>query len=959
MGLKDYLKRVIADREVKVQQIETTSKWEKYYNYVLRQAAKGSKMHNDILQAYHANANPNLKLDEKALKFAREEIIKGQGQRAGRQNTANIDWSKVTTPVPKSNYEVSMASRLKSTVATAGKKAVTRGVIGNAALAGSATKEVTQKVVSGAAQGAASKLGVNKRLTGRYIKCRYCGEEYSITYERCPNVNIKGEICGEPNPYFGNAERGVSLSHTAGKRVNARIYEAFIFVMAGIAALFVPSMLGLPSFPYLAIALMVFMPAYILLPGEHDILKSLGSDENLGGEKAALLFPKAGAKIMAFAFILFQLVSINLIITIILALVFYFSMPLRYKTSQPYRIIESWSRMAFGVVIAILFFMAFGGVSNPVGFSLGLMSAAFFATLPVQIEDTEEGKLVVVLSQKYRQVLESPLEKVLFFILMIASLISVASGVAWTWTLSQIMFVSVWGLSLITGLTAGPEGRPAIGILMIFIALFAFSNMYTGYVGSAIFGYWWPQIESFGEAYLTPLTDAWSQAQNGMSDTWLIMTNPQEYYRRMAEKQQLRSVVKTGGTTKSVELNKIDLFPSIIGILEPTEPIIGSIELENQGEFEAGKIDLSISAVWKDPLSLGEITAGQIGRLQCSNAFGAPHEGNPAYCNWTGRIYPQEMKSVTFVLQENSWIEGGISNCEDEGGPCTCFDCTPGNATYAHGGESVKVYTNLSYNYNVNVSLPFEIINSELYMRKLKAGEIVLKELTSEYSGGPVKATLWTPKQPARTGEPYMIVASIYNDGSGLLTKISEFKVKVPKILVYEGGTGGGPCQGTPIQCSSFYWNMIDGNCEDQQHGCTDPVSGSACQGTPDPCSNFYWNGPGDTENCGQRQQGCSNPSSTGSPVFTESIEKAASTFRTGLTDDGCNEPIDEGNEYVITCSNTYGVLKNGEYKRVSIYITPSASVNDIRTGLIVGLANYDYSKTSFQSLTIANAPPQ
>jgi len=593
-----------------------------------------------------------------------------------------------------------------------------------------------------------------------------------------------------------------------------------------------------------------------------------------------LLVPKAVAKIIAFALILFQFTLINLIITLVLAFIFYFSMPLRYKTSRPYKMIEAWTRMGFGVYIAYLFFIAFGGSNSNVAISLFLMAVAFFCTFPVHIEEEEEGKIVVKISNKVSGLSESPIEKILFGFIMFLVLPASNIMFAWTGDITQIMFLAVWALSLITGITSGPEGRPAIGILMIFIALFAFSSMYTGYVGQAIFGYWWPQIQAFSEQFLGPLGDMWSQAQSGLSDTWLILTNPQQYYLMMQQKQQAtKSVVKSGGTTKSIEINKIDLFPSVPGILDPSEPVIGNIELQNQGEFESGNIHLDLSTVWVNPVELVEEPTGSIEKLECSGTD-EQSSGNPASCSWSETTYPKEMKMVTFVMEDGNVWGDLYTECTDnsDGSPCVCFTgckLSTGNITYDHSGETVKLYANLTYNYNVNVSIPFKMINEEIYKKKLQANEIVLQDITSEYTGGPVKATLWTPKQPARTGEPYLVVASIYNDGSGELLKINNFTVIV-------------------------YGKDID------------------------------------------------------------SVEVISSTFRKDGS--GCHPSTGNLNKinenFVVWCENTKP-LKSGEYKRVSLYITPSSTITDEKTTQIIGTANYDYLKSTSQSLTIANAPPQ
>jgi hypothetical protein len=756
--------------------------------------------------------------------------------------------------------------------------------------------------------GGVKKVGSSDRTN---VTCRYCGTSYPYEEDSCPNPDCpylleNGERA--PNPHQDPFRKKMlekdkkSLKSSAGKRVGARIYEVFIFEIAGIASMFIPSILAFPySFVYLAIALMVFMPAYILLPSEYDILKSIGPDENLGQGKAALLFPKAGAKIFAFAFILFQFSMINMLVTLVLAFIFYFSLPLRYRTSRPYEMIESWARMGLGLYIAILFLMVFGTTTS-VGSSLALMAAAFFFTLPVHSEEKEEGAFVVVVSDKIKRVLDSPIERyVIFPILMIGALFTSGIILGWTGSIAQIMFIAVWFLSFITGISAGPEGRPAIGILMIFIALFAFTSMYTGVIGQAVFGYWWPQIQSFGDTYLSPLNTAWSQAQSSLGDAWLLITNPQQYYLNAEIKSRAtKSVITPGGKPVSIEVEKFELTPSIPGTLEPSEPVVGIMELHNQGDFISGSMDLKIWSAWVNATTSQETSVGSVTDLYCSNA--TPTNGNLATCIWNGITYPTEMRSVTFILQDgNAWNAGGVniySDCTDNSGPtpvpCDCWGggCPYGNTTYTYSGTTVKVSTNLTYDYVVNVSLPINIINSAVYLNKLEAGDIVLQDLTSEYTGGPIKATLFSPKQPARTDIPFLIQASIYNDGQGELLSIKNFT-----ITVY--GVG-----------DSIDWVQLIGD----DFRISKP-SGSQ----PDGCGPYP------------------NPQTPSSMT-----------------------PAD--GKHVITCNYGYAgsVIKPGEYRRVSLYIKPKeGNIIDQKTTLIVGTATYTYRKTNTQTLTVANAPPQ
>jgi hypothetical protein len=690
-----------------------------------------------------------------------------------------------------------------------------------------------------------------------------------------------------------------SIMHTAGKRIGNRIYEVLIFIVIGLFCLVGTPFFGLPSFFYLAMAFIFTIPAYILLPGRYEVLGSIAEGQAIG-RRGWALFPKSLMKIVTFVLIIFEFFLINRLVSLIVAFIFYFFLPLRYKTDKPDQIMEAWIRMGFGVYLAIIFFLTFGG--NTVGMSLLFMGLAFFATFPIHIEaEEEDSKVEIRIVKDYGKATKtgafSIIDKISFLVFMVAAL--VFFGISLAPSAIQLMFYLIWGLSFFTGLVAGPEGKPALGALTILVAVFAFSSTYTGVVGQAIFGYWWPQVESFTETIGAPLADMWYQAQNGMSDAWLMMTNPQAYYVQQQQRQQAtQTAVKSGGTIKSIELSKFDLFPGLTGVLDPKyDKLVGSIELQNQGEFDANAITLDVWTVYKDPDTNENITIGIIDSLTCSKPFDSISGASSGQgrCDWAGTeeepliIYPSEMKLANFVYQA-PWT-GGLSDlaeCKNATGDIECSDCTVSAdctmPVYKYSGKVVKVYVNYTYIYNVNVSMPVDVINDIKYTQLLQAREITLQEITSQYTGGPVKAAIVSQRQPIRNTEQSLFVASVYNDGNGLLNKINSFEIKVPQEL------------GKPTIVSQTF-----------------RVS----------------NPPEAPDGCGS----------------DDDIQRV-------------------GDYWVITCKNinTNGAIKRGEFKRVSFFITPNYTQSDIidrKTTLIIGLANYEYIKSSSQSLTIVNAPPQ
>lgn len=814
--------------------------------------------------------------------------------------------------------------------------------------------------------------------------CQHCG--YRITPMACPRchewMDANARECPNPtcrwqNPAF--VDTVVHIERTMSKKIRAKLYETAIFEIIGAFLLLGLPFFGLPPMPFLAVALMAFLPLYNFLPSEQEAIASRQRGmESLGGEAGGLLVLKSISKTAMFAFAIFDFyrLPVSKLIPLAISWVYYFKLPVSYKETHPFEMIEAWIRVGVGFVIAFLMFLAFIGSQQ--GMSLFFMALAFFCTsFPrhrhAQPEDQgqvrvslinvlgkmggdagrrignilqgEEGfgldpylniafLFLMTLALQYANVgLSAELATGLWLVLVVASFMTLAgmqtNHVIWIYIIAalyfsiwsgvfgnlfgvgemenmmQIMFFAVWMLSIVAGYVGGKESRPATGILMIFMALFVFSFTATGVMGTSVFGYWWPQIASTVEAITAPLVPMWGQVQTGMGDAWLIITNPMGYYDIMNKRTQAtKSVVKEGGTTKSIELLKTDLFTSTPGELEPLHDILlGSFQIQNQGEFYANQIELSLWSTWMDPKALALVgqtveptLTGTLEKFECSQKFDkcdlTTYSDQIGYSKWTERTYPGEIRFVNFVYKKNEWdvvLPDNLANCNYNGTPISCDD---DSATFNHSSQQLKVNVNLTYFYNVNVSIPAEVMDQTKYRDLLMARGITLKELTSQYTGGPVKATLWSQRQPIRSAETSLFVASIVNEGGGTLNMVNHFWVLIPKELADQ--------ENIEIVAQTFQ------NAKNTFEGC-----GSSPVGVP------------------LRPQ------------------------------NGADAKYNLPNYWVIDCLNNYD-MKTGEYKRVSFFITPPAAahpITDSRTFLLVGLANYQYTKTTSTSITIANAP--
>jgi len=771
-------------------------------------------------------------------------------------------------------------------------------------------------------------------LKGDEVRCPNCGKIYPMDITECPKckepnpryvlkrgqtrcgqcgkvIDINWDFCKYCGAHNAAKPKTTGLGESVGFRISGRTYEILMYELAGVFCIFGLPILGLPQLLYLGIVLMVLFPFYTYLPGEHEVLASREEGEqHLGTAGAASLVLKSNIKLISFTLTVFQFtplipggVPVSSLIPLAISFVYYFDLPTSYRTSQPSKMIEAWLRLVVGIVIAGFFLLGFAGTTQ--GTTLAFMSLAFFCTsFPTQKEEKEPGVVrVELLSKAYggnAQKGAHIIGKGLFLFFMGFALLY--SNIPFSTSNDMsIIFYTVFILSLFSGLMTGPEGRPAMGILMIIMTLFVFSFMFTGIIGQAVFGYWWPQIYGFVDSAVTPLIPLWQQMTAGMGDAWLLLTNPMQYYNMMMMRQQAtQSVVKTGGTTKSIELLKFDIFTSLTGTLEPLEdPVVGSIELQNQGEFEANKLTLTFVSSFVNAQSVSisagtteQEPCGSLDKLECSAPNNPTKSGSRGTCLWQPTppdvIYPDEIKMATFAYKNDAWIFTDINGTSQDLATCVlngvestypsaCY--SDPNSTYKFGGNILKIDANYTYDYNVNVSIPVEVIEESKYIQLLAARQITLQELTSQYSGGPVKATLWSQKQPIRNKEVALFVASFYNDGTGLLNQIYSFNIKIPAEL----GT---------VEIISQSFRI------------------SAPPALPDGCT------------------------------YTP------------------------GNPYnIIHCQHTCGescVMKPGEFKRVSFFVTPNygAELIDRKTSLIIGLGSYEYTKSTSQSLTIANFPP-
>jgi len=925
--------------------------YRKWVAYIKRQAAKGSAMHQIMLDRYNELRAQGVdvrtavkKAKYRGTRHRAHELYGNDIRKKGTRGAKVVGHALTKTQDPQDLYyyskPVPILSRLKKAASSVRKRFVREMPEPDPELDEWADRKTVQRVQRETLRKyreATKPPPTDEELASR-------GEAFWNLAERdLKRARRKEKI-------FSKAP-GI-LTSDMGQRIKYKIYNMMFFAVIGLICYFVPPFFGLPSFPLLGNAFFTYAAVQIF-PTEREaklaILRKWGDEgvtvtiDGLSdlwdlekGPYIGGLLVRSLVKIVAFGFAIAQFLGINRFIALTIGFIFYSSLATRYKTDELYKVVEAWTRPIMGGVLAWLFFVTFG--SNNVGFALASMGAAFFITFPVLIPGDKEKKESP--KRGFGDLHESWLDKLMFAGLMFFSLLY--SGIL-TGIMSgseATVFGIIWLISFIGGWNSGPGGRPALGIMMIMISLFAFSFTYTGIMGQAIFGYWWPQVYGGIQFVGDTLGPMWEQAQGGIGDTWMLMTNPAGYYDMMMRRQQASTTrVKTGGSISSIELSMFNLFTSTEGFIDPMyDPVVGYIELENRGEFDADRIFLKIQPAWVNPERLTEVGIGTFEELECSSPIDKDDiikDVGIGTCEWKDVTLPKELKLVSFVIKEGEW--GNLMECEN-------FDkeqdmeCDDDETYYKHANEMVKFNAIYNYDYNVNVSIETEIINSDLYFDLLKSREIILKELTSQYTGGPVKATIWSQRQPIRAGDTSLFVFSVYNDGSGKMNQVKDAMIRIPEII------------GTVKKVSSTF-KIGTAVCEQKSISCGLYDDGNDCENV-DGC---IWDGVAFDDPAGT----CTMISASCDSYGEEECDSASvCKWVIDVESDGCDDDFEpDGEFYTLNCEHTIPI-KRGDFVRLSFFLTPNKDLTEQKiTSLLTGFATYEYEETESQTLTIANSP--
>lgn len=596
-----------------------------------------------------------------------------------------------------------------------------------------------------------------------------------------PSAGIKREVTARDEP--SEEESGPSAPFLKRMR-GAAIKDIYAFI---------PAVIGIIIFVYLG----TVTGNTLVLSGGVLFSLSLGLPKSggLGATKAIIKF--VGIFLLSLGFL-----SIYPFAGLIALFLGYISMPVKVRVKeeeQTYNIAVGFSRMILGFMLAGFIWLVLGGDSM-LKIPMFLIALGFFFAIPEGSEEIPGNRTDIVIINNLGKKGDSA--AFISFILILAGVAWGATQLAWL-SATQIIFVSVGLVGALTAFRSHAAERGAMGAPILAILILTLTTTYPAIMGEAVFGAWWPSVESSITSVTAPLGDAWTQASSGMGSAFSMVTNPSAYYEQQMAQQQASANIKSGGTTKSIEVSGDFLINNV-----PEQALLASATLENRGEFKATNINVTLMQMQskgKDGRGGYSPEDAAYKFLTCSGTKpekigGSEYENN---CLWKEPSYNGDQKLVTFTYGiDNKW--------GDNIGRCTCsigeeekdcpqdsnkvYDCKTCNVDgktcannggiikYPYAGRTISVGFNYSFDYIVNVSLDLQLMQSETLNDLLLKKQIRLQDVEAQYSGGPVRASIWTMKQPVRANEDTLAVITILNQGTGNVKSDAEYVLTIPFV---------------------------------------------------------------------------------------------------------------------------------------------------------------------------------
>jgi len=297
------------------------------------------------------------------------------------------------------------------------------------------------------------------------------------------------------------------------------------------------------------------------------------------------------------------------------------------------------------------------------------------------------------------------------------------------------------------GLVGGREARPGVGVIVVMFALLTFSYSYSDVVGQALFGYYWPAVEKFGEGTFKPASMAFARSGCTFSASMSCITEGPvacEQSRLLCERTQSQAE----GSELAIEFGDVQFFPKT---LEPDQPTSGSVIIENRGDWDAKNVALSVEDPKIERVISGRPESATIGAATIVSCTGGDLEGGK--CVFPGAMPKDGKGAAQFSI---TW--SNLRDPEDR-------------------GNFARVSFVANYHYDVQAAYHVDARSSEA-LRTLLAGAPIPAGKEAIYSGGPVRAAFWT-SQYVEGGKPTLVAASLSNTKEGTVSN-SVFCIYLP-----------------------------------------------------------------------------------------------------------------------------------------------------------------------------------
>ncbi len=478
-------------------------------------------------------------------------------------------------------------------------------------------------------------------------------------------------------------------------------------------------------------------------------------------------------------------------------------MKITYDPRRPDEIMESAMRLFFVIFASITIFgLPFIATQGSIfkAPAVGILYLAFFAIIP-KPSDNENlarvlGRGLAGVSANYEF-----FDKIIFLVIMFLSMGAsfLNWGVGYEGGLGigffsggpfGIVFSALWVIGLIVGLATPSDARPAVGILIVFVAFLTFgSTVGEQAMGSAFFGQWWPTIHNTANEILEPMGELFDQIGQTFGQSFLLLTNPVQYATQITQGQYTENPLgPTGAYGLELENFNVDNI-----YLEEDFSI--RFELANKGPYTARDLRLSIASTepnnyMRDPTyggsPEGSLTATR-NDLRYDYKKWTVYEYVPVPAAGSGHpveegneIIPQDIKPFFYTAKFGCSEVGNT-----EWGP----DWIQEQRENKMAQEDLREYyisymVNYTYEYGVDSNLQVEFISDGEWNNRARNDKLVRGQVASLVSTAPVKLSIGAMDQPIREGMPFFIGFNI-TSMEGKKTDIGEADVviRIPKAF--------------------------------------------------------------------------------------------------------------------------------------------------------------------------------